>query len=132
MLLYLFIKTVESGIGMEQIGRELTRELIKTIQKEARQMRRTFKPLMRRIMSFADAAAHLPEARDCGMSEAAALLYGTEVFLAPEVFLAQYRRLLEKIGFSVYREDAAAIMQMTREIERRVDEVVDKAYECIK
>jgi len=126
VLLYLFIKTVESGIGMEQIGRELTRELIKTIQKEARQMRRTFKPLMERIMSFADAAAYLPEARDCGMSEAAALLYGTEVFLT------QYRRLLEKIGFSVYREDAAAIMQMTREIERRVDEVVDKAYECIK
>jgi hypothetical protein len=125
VLLCLFFKTVESGIGMEQIGRELTRELIETVRKEARQMRRTLKPLMERITSFADAAAYLPEARDCGMSEAAALLYGTEVFLA------QYRRLLEKIG-SVYREDAAAIMQMIREIERRVDEVVDKAYECTK
>jgi hypothetical protein len=125
VLLCLFFKTVESGIGMEQIGRELTRELIETVRKEARQMRRTLKPLMERITSFADAAAYLPEARDCGMSEAAALLYGTEVFLA------QYRRLLEKIG-SVYREDAAAIMQMIREIERRVDEVADKAYECTK
>ena len=48
------------------------------------------------------------------------------------MFLALYQRLLEKIGFSVYREDAADILQMIREIERRVDEVVDKAYECTK
>lgn len=111
---------------MEQIGKELTRELIETVRKEARQMRQTLKPLVRRITSFADAAAYLPEAKDCGMSEAVTFLYGTEVFLA------QYRWLLEKIGFSVYREDVAAIIQMIREIERRVDEVVDKAYECIK
>ncbi len=114
---------------MEQIGKELTRELIETVRKEARRTRRTYKPLARRILSVADAAAHLPDAgvpRGCGVSEAAALLYGTEVFLA------QYRRLLEKIGFSVYREDAANILQMISEIERRVDEVVDKAYECIK
>ena len=109
---------------MEQIVvRELARELIEMVRKEARQMRRTLKPLVRRITSLADAPGYLPEARDCGMFEAAALLYGTEVFLA------QYRRLLEKIG-SVYREDIANILQMIREIERRVDEVVDKAYEC--
>jgi hypothetical protein len=124
---------MKSGIGMEQIGkeltRELTRELIKTVRKEARQMRRTLKPLARRILSVADAAAYLPDAgvpRECGVSEALALYYGTEVFLA------QYRRLLEKIGSSVYREDVANILQMVSEIERRVDEVVDKAYECTK
>ncbi len=69
-------------------------------------MCQTLKPLMKRIMSLADAAAYLPE---CGVFEALALYYGTEVFLA------QYRRLLEKIGFSVYREDVANILQMIRE-----------------
>jgi len=121
---------MESGIGMERsVVRELTRELMEMMRKDARNMRRTFKPLMERLTSFRGAAAHLPDAgvpRECGVFEAAALLYGTEVFLA------QYRRLLEKIGFSVYKEDVANIMQMIREIERRVDEVVDKAYECTK
>ena len=130
MLLFYFIKTMESGIGMEQIGKEITREfareLIETVRKDVRQMRRTLKPLMERITSFTRAAGYLPEARDCGLFEVAALLYGAEVFLA------QYRRLLEKIGSSVYREDVAAILQMIREIERRVDEAVGKAYECIK
>jgi hypothetical protein len=76
---------VKSGIGMEQIVvRELTRELIETVRKEARQMRRTLKPLMRRVMSLADAAAYLPEnaSRKCGVFEAVALYYGAEVFLA--------------------------------------------------
>ncbi len=121
---------MKSDIGMERIvARELTRELFKMVQEEARRARRTYKPLARRIMSVADAAAYLPDAgvpRECGVSEAAALLYGTEVSLA------QYRRLLEKIGFSVYGEDVANILQMVSEIERRVDEVVDKAYECTK
>jgi hypothetical protein len=121
---------MESGIGMEQIGKEITRELarelIEAVRKEARKTRQTFKPLMGRILSAAEAAGYLPEARDCGAFEAVALLYGTEVFLA------QYRRLLEKIGFSVYREDVANILQMIREIERRVDEVAERAYECIK
>jgi hypothetical protein len=120
---------VKSGIGMEQIVvRELTRELIETVRKEARQMRRTLKPLMRRIMSLADAAAYLPEnaSRKCGVFEAVALYYGAEVFLA------QYQRMLEKINFTVYREDAADMLKMIKEIRRRVDEVVDKAYECTK
>jgi hypothetical protein len=120
VLLCLFIKTVESGIGMEQIGRELTRELIETVRKEARQMRRTLKPLMRRIMSFADAAAYLPDVgvpRECGV--AAALYYGTEVFLV------QYQQLLEKL--MAYRQDVANILQMVKEISRRVDDVVEKA-----
>ncbi len=121
---------MKSGIGMEQIVvRELTRELIETVQKEARQMRQTLKPLMKRIISFTDAAAYLPDAgvpRECGVSEAVALYYGAEVFLA------QYQRLLEKIDFTVYREDATNILKMISEIERRVDEVVDKAYECTK
>jgi hypothetical protein len=121
---------MESGMDMEQIGKEITRELarelIEAVRKEARKTRQTYKPLMERIMSFTDAAGYLPEAKDCGMFEVAALLYGTEVFLT------QYRRLLEKIGFLVYRENVANIMQMIREIERRVDEAVDKAYECIK
>jgi hypothetical protein len=114
---------------MEQIGKELTRELIETVRREARRARRTLKPLMKQITSLTGAAGYLPDAgvpRECGVSEAAALLYGTEVFLT------QYRRLLEKIGFSVYREDVAAMMQMIREIERRVDEVVDKVHVCIK
>jgi hypothetical protein len=118
---------MESGIGMEQIARELTRELMEMVRKEARQMRRTLKPLIRRIMLFADAAAHLPEnARECGVFEAIALYCGAEVFLA------QYQRLLEKINFTAYREDAANILKMVSEIRRRVDEVVDKAYECTK
>jgi hypothetical protein len=113
---------------MEQIWKELTRELLIEMRKEARRARRTLKPLMRQVMSFADAAAYLPEnaSRECGVFEAAALYYGAEVFLA------QYQRLLEKINFTVYREDVANILQMIREIERRVDEVVDKAYECTK
>jgi hypothetical protein len=116
---------MESGIGMEQIvARELARELIETVRKEARQMRRTLKPLMERILSFRGAAVYMPEAKDCGVFEATALLYGAEVFLT------QYRRLLEKIGFSVYREDIANILQLFKEIERRVDEVVERAYEC--
>jgi len=67
---------MESGIGVEQIARELTRELIETVRRDAWQMRRTLKPLIRRITSFADAAAYLPEAKDCGVFEVAALLYG--------------------------------------------------------
>lgn len=112
---------------MEQIVvRELTRELIETVRKEARQMRQTLKPFMRRIMSLADAAAYLPENAECGVFEAVALYYGAEVFLT------QYQRLLEKINFTIYREDAANILKMVGEIRRRVDEVVDKAYECAK
>lgn len=117
---------MKSDIGMEQMGKELTRELIEAVRKEARKTRQTYKPLMRRIMSFTDAAGYLPEAKDCGVFEATALLYGTEVFLA------QYHQLLEKIGFSVYREDVAAILQMINDIRRRVDEVVERAYECTK
>jgi len=115
---------MESGIGVEQIARELTRELIETVRRDARQMRRTLKPLIRRITSFADAAAYLPALRDCGVFEAVALYYGAEVFLA------QYQRPLEKINFSVYGEDAANILKMVSEIRRRVDEVMERAYEC--
>ncbi len=112
---------MESGIGMERIvASELTRELFKMVQEEARRARRTYKPLAKRILSVADAAWLLPDAgvpRECGV--AAALYYGTEVFLV------QYQQLLEKL--MAYRQDVANMLQMVKEISRRVDDVVEKA-----
>jgi gas vesicle protein len=105
---------------MEQIGKELTRELIETVRKEARRAHQTYKPLVKQILSVADAAWLLPDAgvpRECGV--AAALYYGTEVFLV------QYQQLLEKL--TAYRQDVTDILQMVKEISRRVDDVVEKA-----
>ena len=68
----------------------------------------------------------LMRVRECGLFEAAVLLQMTEVYLA------QYQNQLEKLEevALLFKRDVVGILQMVKEIRRRVAGVVEEAYRC--
>ncbi len=110
---------------------------LKAIHDKAQYLRRTLgRTLAEQILTITDIAEKLLDgktcsldllrAKECGLFEAAALSYSTDVYLT------QYQRQLEKLEevTSIFKRDIAGILQMINDVRRRVASVVEQAYSC--